>query len=461
MNGCRAKFEFIRFTWVTILGIAVSLLGACSKTDQYPNRPILLICPWAAGGGTDRVSRTMAAHLEGELGTAVNVINATGGKGVTGHSRAMDARPDGYTIGMATLELNMMHWSGLTSLDVDSCEPLISVNEDYAALFVLADAPWQTLEELEADSRQNPKKLTASGPSSGGAWQLAIAGWLIESGLNADDVVWVSSTGSGPSLQDLISGGIDMVCCSLPEAATLYKAGKIRPLGVMSPERAKGYEEVPTFAEQGTDWSLGGWRALALPKGTPKEVQRTLLQALNRIVAGQTTVSDVTFPEFMEKSGFDHTYRTGAQLDQFLRETDQKFGVLLTSDAMQSVNEDPFNPMTFPYIIVALMAATIIGIVIQSARNKSDVRDEREKLQITPHGVISCLLVLMAIGLYAAFAETVGFVIISFVILCGLGVWMGVRPWLAILLAITFTVGIYQLFTTVLRVPLPRGWFGW
>ncbi|MCP4195315.1 MAG: hypothetical protein GY768_32345 [Planctomycetaceae bacterium] len=461
MNSCRAECDFNRLSWLTILGVSIALFIGCSKKDQYPNRPILLVCPWAAGGGTDRVSRTIAAHLEGELGTAVNVINATGGKGVTGHSRAINARPDGYTIGMATLELNMMHWSGLTSLDVDSCQPLISVNEDYAALFVLADAPWQTLAELEADIRENPKTLTASGTSSGGAWHLAIAGWLIESGLNADDIVWVSSTGSGPSLQDLISGGIDMVCCSLPEAATLYKAGKIRALGVMSPARAKGYEEVATFAEQGTNWSLGGWRALAIPKGTPEEVQRTLLEAFNRIVTGQTTVSDVTFPEFMEKSGFDHTYRTGEQLDEFLRETDQKFGELLTSEAMQSVNQDPFNPMTFPYIIVALMGAAIIGIVIQSARNKNDVSDEKTKLQITPHGVVSCLLVLMAIGLYAALAETVGFVIIALIILCTLGIWMGVRPWVAILLSIAFTVGIYQLFTTVLRVPLPRGWFGW
>lgn len=146
-NGCKTKFTPHGQTrmFAVVLGLLVVLSGGCSQSDQYPNRPVLLVCPWAAGGGTDRVSRTIAAHLESELGSAVNVINATGGKGVTGHSRAMDARPDGYTIGMATLELNMMHWSGLTSLDVDACQPLMSVNEDYAALFVMADAPWQTL----------------------------------------------------------------------------------------------------------------------------------------------------------------------------------------------------------------------------------------------------------------------------------------------------------------------------
>ncbi len=96
--------------------IAILLVAGCGATETYPSRPITLVCPWAAGGGTDRVSRRMAVYLEQELGVPVNVINATGGKGVTGHRRGLRARPDGYTITMITLELNTMHWSGLTRL---------------------------------------------------------------------------------------------------------------------------------------------------------------------------------------------------------------------------------------------------------------------------------------------------------------------------------------------------------
>ena len=435
----------------------------CGQPKEYPNRPILLVCPWAAGGGTDRCSRTMAAHLETELGTAVNVINATGGKGVTGHSRALSARPDGYTLGMTTLELNMMHWSGLTTMDIDSCIPLMSINEDYAAIFVLADSPWQNVTELEEDIRQRPGELTASGTSAGGAWHLALAGWLIEAGLQAEDVTWISSTGSGPSLQDLLSGGVDMVCCSLPEATTLLEAGKIRALGVMSPQRAKGYEEVATFAEQGTNWSLGGWRALALPKGTPPEIQEKILNALHRIVTGQTKVAETTFPEFMEKSGFDYTYRTGEELDRFLRDTDAKFGKLLTSEAMQSVNQDPFNPMTFPWIIIGLMAATVGAIVVQAQFQRPSASDESsvEKIPISARGVISCLLILGTIAAYAFFAETVGFILLCFTSMLVLMLWMGVRPLWAFVCSLVFTLSIYQLFTLALRVPLPRGWIGW
>ncbi len=105
---------------VPLLAILPALAG-CARDDKYPSRPITLICPWAAGGGTDRVSRQVAAHLEQDLGVPVSVVNAVGGKGVTGHSRGLSARPDGYTLTMATLELNMLHWSGLTDLTHKDC----------------------------------------------------------------------------------------------------------------------------------------------------------------------------------------------------------------------------------------------------------------------------------------------------------------------------------------------------
>ena len=305
--------------------------------------------------------------------------------------------------------------------------------------------------------------LLASGTSSGGAWHLALAGWLIAADMQAEDVTWISSTGAGPSLQDLLSGGVDMVCCSLPEATTLLQSGKIRALGVMSPQRAKGYEEVATFSEQGTDWSLGGWRALALPKGTPPEIQEKILIALHRILTGQTEVAGTTFPEFMEKSGFDYTYRTGDELDRFLRDTDVKFGKLLTSEAMQSVNQDPFNPMTFPWIIIGLMAVTVGAIVVQAQfqRTSNGGESSDEQIAVTPRGVISCLLILGAIAAYVCFAETVGFILLCFTTMVVLMLWMGVRPIWAFVCSLVFTLSIHQLFTLALRVPLPRGWIGW
>jgi tripartite-type tricarboxylate transporter receptor subunit TctC len=445
-----------------LLFLAFVFQAGCGGQEKYPNRPITLVCPWAAGGGTDRVSREMAAFLEADLGVPVNVINATGGKGVTGHNRGLQARPDGYTITMITLELNMLHWSGLTELAYDDCTPLMSINEDYAALLVRGDAPWQTLADLEADVRRHPRKLKASGTASGGAWHLGLAGWLVADGLKADDVTWISSTGAGPSLQELVSGGIDMVVCSLPEASTLYKAGHVRALGVMSHERVKGYPEVPTFIEQGNDWTLGGWRGLAAPKGTPPHVVDVLVRAIERVVTGETKVAGRTFPEFMEIEGFNNPWRGPVEFRQFLAETDDKFGKLLTSDAMRSVNVDRFSPMVFPNLLLTLMGLTLAALLVQRfVKPRQPAPEAGEIPRPDRRGIANFAMIVLAVVLYLLLAETVGFVLLVGALMFALCCRLGTRVWVSAIVAVVFVPVVYQLFANLLRVPLPRGWLGW
>ncbi len=451
-----------------------SVLAGCGGEQQHPNRPITLICPWAAGGGTDRVSRQIAAHLELELGVPVNVVNATGGKGVTGHSRGINARPDGYTIAMLTLELNMMHWSGLTDLTHHDCTLLMSLNEDYAALMVRKDAPWQNIGELEKQIRDNPKQLKASGTASGGAWHLALAGWLTAAQLEADDVVWISSTGANPSLQELISGGVDMVCCSLPEAAPLLNAGEVRALGVMAPGPVRGYEHVATFGDQQRDWSLGGWRGLAVPQGTPGEVVDRLVAALERIVAGRTQIVSRTrgdtgdtlrqsFPQFMESAGFDHTARPPDEFRRFLEQTDQKFGQLLTSDALKTVNQDRYSPLGFPGALMGLLAATLVGLGVRAmVQSPSELSTQPARVAPDqPANVVAFALVIVFVVVYSLAAETVGFVTLAAALLFALLIWMGNRWWVSAAIALAVVPAAYQLFAGLLRVPLPRGWWGW
>jgi tripartite-type tricarboxylate transporter receptor subunit TctC len=125
--------------YILIFGL-LSIFSGCDRRDSFPDRPITFICPWGAGGGTDGISRQLAFLLEKELGVPVNVVNATGGGGVTGHSRGARARPDGYTITMVTVELNMLHWRGLTSISHEDFRPVMMVNQDAAAVFVRADS---------------------------------------------------------------------------------------------------------------------------------------------------------------------------------------------------------------------------------------------------------------------------------------------------------------------------------
>lgn len=450
--------------------VAVGILGAghralVAQEVAYPTKPITIICPWAAGGGTDRVSRRIAMELERELGVPVNVINATGGKGVTGHNRGLSARPDGYTLTMMTFELNTMHWMHLTDLTYEDCVPLVSVNEDYAALLVSADAPWQSLSALTDAIRQSETPLTASGTALGGAWHLALAGWLDRAGIVAGKVTWVPSQGSSPSLQQLVSGGVDMVCCSLPEARPLLESGSVIALGVMSETPAVGFEAVPTFRQQGSSWTLGGWRGLAVPLGTPQPIVERLRLTLQGVVS-RSPVETGSFANFMQQQKFDATWRTHDKFAEFMAENDQKLGKLLQSEAFASVSEDRFNPLLYPgilgvgclFALLAMMFDTDAPSTVVSNR-KSDPEPDSSftAASATP---LNGALVIAGIAGYVLLAETLGFVPIAFLLLAGLQWKLGVRLIVGLPISLAASLLIYVVFAWMLRVSLPSGLWG-
>ena len=130
----------LRRTALRLAAAVVALALAPVAAAQYPNRPITLIVPWGAGGGTDATARILASIMEKELKQPVNVVNRTGGNGVVGHSAIAEAPADGYTIGLITVEIGMMHWQGLTKLTGASYTPLGLVNADPAGLQVRGSA---------------------------------------------------------------------------------------------------------------------------------------------------------------------------------------------------------------------------------------------------------------------------------------------------------------------------------
>src|SRR5262245_61525916 len=128
---------------------AGAALGLGSAGAQaWPKRPVTMICPWGAGGGTDATARIVAAVLEKELKQPFNVVNRTGGSGVVGHSGIATAPPDGYTLGMITVEISMMHWQGLTDLKPDSYTPLALMKEDPPGIQVPDSATYKKVKEL-------------------------------------------------------------------------------------------------------------------------------------------------------------------------------------------------------------------------------------------------------------------------------------------------------------------------
>jgi tripartite-type tricarboxylate transporter receptor subunit TctC len=307
---------------VLATGAAAFALSRRAKAAGYPERPITLVCPWGAGGGTDATARIVASILEHDLGVPVTVVNRTGGSGVVGHSAIATAAPDGYTLGIITVEIGMMHWQGLTELSYKDYTALALMNEDPAGLQVRADSAHQSAKGLLDAVRGTAKgELKASGTGQGGIWHLALAGLLRAGGMPPDQVQWVPSQGAAPGLQDLVAGGVEMVTCSVPEAKSLIDAGKVRSLAVMAEQRNAAFPDVPTLKEAtGLEWVIGAWRGFAGPKDLPAEVTGVLVPALAKAYESQE------FKEFMGSRGFGTIYADPAKFDTFMAERDASLG---------------------------------------------------------------------------------------------------------------------------------------
>jgi len=305
------------------LGLLISLgIGGAAAAD-YPKRPITMICPWGAGGGTDACSRIIATLLKKELGVPVNVVNRTGGGGAIGHTAMATGKPDGYTIGMPTVEITMMHWMGLTEVTYKDMVPIALVNADPAGINVRTDSPWKTYKDLEEYVKKNPGKLKDSGTGQGGIWHLAMAGWMKAIGISPDAIKWIPSKGAAPALQDLMAKGIDMSTCSLPEAATLIEAGRVRPLAVMADARDPKYPDTPTLKELGVDWTTAAWRGIAAPKGTPKEIVDVLEKAIAKVHKSPD------FIKFMKNRGYGMIWKNSKDFAAMLEKADKDNGEVM------------------------------------------------------------------------------------------------------------------------------------
>jgi tripartite-type tricarboxylate transporter receptor subunit TctC len=233
------------------------------------------------------------------------------------------ADPDGYTLGMITIEITMMSWLGLTHLTYVDYRPIALFINNRAGITVRADAPWKDYKELMAYIKANPGKLKASGTAAGGIWDLARVGWLLAAGLTADHVKWVPSAGAAAALAELAAGGVDICTCSPAEALPLVEAGKARVLAVMADKRWDPLPKVPTLKEMGVDFEIGGWAGMAAPAKTPDHIIEFLDAAVGK------AVRSAEFTNFIKTSGFWFDYRNARDFTRFLMQEHVKNGKLL------------------------------------------------------------------------------------------------------------------------------------
>jgi tripartite-type tricarboxylate transporter receptor subunit TctC len=320
--------SLFRLSRRTLCGIALATFGSAAFAQAWtPDRPLTMVVPWGAGGGTDAVARMLASLMEKDLGQPVNVVNRTGGSGVVGHAAIAGAAPDGYTLGLITVEIAMMHHQKLTELNPTSYTPIALVNLDPAGFQVRADSSYKNMNDvLAAIKAAPPGKFKASGTGQGGIWHLALAGMLRDAKIDPAAVPWVPSNGAAPGLQDLVAGGVEFVPCSLPEARALIDAGKVRSLAVMDKSRSSLFPNVPTLKEAiGSDWATGAWRGIAAPKGLPENVRARLEASVKKAYDSKE------YKDFMAQRGFGTLWGNGAEFASFMAKADADMKAVMTA----------------------------------------------------------------------------------------------------------------------------------
>ena len=291
-----------------------TLALAAGPAFAFPDRPVQLIVPWAAGGGMDAVMRIFANGLEAELKQPVTVINRTGGGGVTGHTAIATATADGYTIGGASPEISFFKTLGLGDLTPESIDMFSRVSLIPAGVTVKMDSPYKTIADFIKAVKESPKgTFTSSGTGMGGSWHVAAGGLMKAAGLPADQIRWVPSNGGAPALQDLAAGGISAFTGSPIEAKAMLDGGRVRTILLMTEERHPNFPDVPGAKEAGLDWTYQNWFAIAAPKGVPADRRKILYEAAER------TMKREDVRKGMADRGITPVWDTPAQLQDYVK----------------------------------------------------------------------------------------------------------------------------------------------
>jgi tripartite-type tricarboxylate transporter receptor subunit TctC len=283
-----------------------------AQASGYPNRPIELIVPAGAGGGTDVLARAFAEAAKKHLPQPITVINRPGASGMIGHGEMINAKPDGYKLAIVFAEIVIVPHLGLTKLSYEDFVPIARLNADPAAITVQAGAPWNTIEDFLAASKAKPGELKMGNSGNGSIWHLAHAALEDKVGVKYNAIPF---GGAAPAVLALLGGHVDAVAVSPGEVAAHVQSGKLKTLAVMADRRVKGFDSVPTFKERGIDLVIGTWRGLAAPKGTPPDVIVVLTEA-TRLSADEAVLRESLDRLSMGYSYADaETFRAGMKRD--------------------------------------------------------------------------------------------------------------------------------------------------
>ena len=269
--------------------------AADGQRTDYPTRPVRMIVPFAPGGASDLVGRIIQPALAEQLGQQVVVDNRSGAAGNIGVEVAARAQPDGYTFLLGNVGTMAINPNYYTKFPVQAPRDLIGITQvvDVPGCFVVHPSlPVKSVKEIVAYLKANPGKLNYGSPAPSSANRLEMEMFLHSTGTKAVQINYKG--GAGPAVVGLLGNEVQMMFVTYSSAVGHAKGGRIRMLGVITPQRIPQTPDVLTMREQGFDMVVGSWQGIYVPKGTPNAVTGRLFKASHEAMKNAEVVRRLT-----------------------------------------------------------------------------------------------------------------------------------------------------------------------
>jgi len=294
-----------------IAGAALGSILPAPAIAQTFQRDITMVVPWAAGGGTDTLARTLVKNAKQHIGVGINVVNRTGGTGAVGMQSVSTARGDGYTVGLITFHLSAYRLMGLSQLSYRDFQPLALLNRTPAAFSVKADSPFKTLKDLVDYAKANPGVVTIANSGAGANTHLSAAILAKNTGIRLS---FVPFDGGAPARTAMVGGHVSALVSGPDEVLQYVKTGQVRFLAMVGEQRHPSFPDVPTVAEAGFPLReiIYDWRGVAGPKNMPADITKALNDGFAKMA------NDPDFIALMDQVALPRVYMNGADFTKFL-----------------------------------------------------------------------------------------------------------------------------------------------
>lgn len=314
--------------FIPIVFLSLSLLAACSNSDSttesYPEKSIQLIVPWSAGGDTDAINRLVGEELSKELGQKIVIQNVSGASGIVGSQQALSAKPDGYTLLAVHDSIAMSELTGQSDFGYDDFEPIAMITSTYDFIATSPDNPWDSIEDLVLDAKQNPGKISYAA-SIGSTSQLEPV--LLESVADIKLNI-VGYDGTAERMKAVVANDVSLGSVSSTAGKDYIADNRMKLLGYNGEERSNVLPDIPTLKEQGVGIVSGTNRGIVAPKGTPEDIIDKISNALEKIANNEH------FIKRLEDLGTDVNFKNTKDYKEFINSSTEEMKELLETSGL-------------------------------------------------------------------------------------------------------------------------------